>query len=151
MNSLSQDEIKVLNEALDDEYLAWATYTQVIEDFGEIRPFINIREAEARHIEALCVLFHRYATPIPENPWIGKVKHYETVHDACLDGVEAEIENGEMYDRLLKMTDKRDILDVLRNLQDASVNRHLAAFRRCVERGDSGRRGRGRGQGRGCT
>ena len=54
MNSLTEIEIQVLNEALDDEYHAWATYDQVIADFGEVRPFSNIREAEARHINALC-------------------------------------------------------------------------------------------------
>lgn len=46
MSSLSQLEITALNEALDDEYRAWATYDQVIRDFGEVRPFIPIRDAE---------------------------------------------------------------------------------------------------------
>ena len=59
MNPLTEAEIHALNEALDDEYLAWATYDQVIADFGEMPPFSNIREAEARHIEALCTLFAR--------------------------------------------------------------------------------------------
>jgi len=53
MNELTDIEIRMLQEALDDEYHAWAIYDQVIADFGEVRPFINIRQAEARHIEAL--------------------------------------------------------------------------------------------------
>ena len=53
MTSLSQAEINALLEALDDEYRAWSTYDQVLRDFGDVRPFINIREAEARHIETL--------------------------------------------------------------------------------------------------
>lgn len=48
MNHLSETESRMLNEALDDEYLAWATYDQVIADFGEVRPFSNIRAAEGR-------------------------------------------------------------------------------------------------------
>ena len=73
MNNLTATEITALNEALDDEYRSFATYDQVLADFGEVRPFSNIREAESRHIEALCVLFARYGLPVPENPWTGKV------------------------------------------------------------------------------
>jgi ribosome-associated toxin RatA of RatAB toxin-antitoxin module len=44
--------IRAPNEALDDEYRACATSDQVIADFGEVRPFSNIRRAAARHIDA---------------------------------------------------------------------------------------------------
>lgn len=84
MNDLSEAEIHALNEALDDEYRAWATYDQVIADFG----------------------------------------------------------NGEMYDRLLKVIQHQNIVAVLCNLQEASQQRHLAAFRRCAQRSAGyGRRG----------
>lgn len=76
MNSLTEIEIRALNEALDDEYRSWATYDQVIADFGQVQPFGNIREAEARHIEALCTLFKQYGLPVPGNPWPGKVERY---------------------------------------------------------------------------
>lgn len=134
MLKLNKIEIDALLEALDDEYMAWATYDQVIIDFGEVRPFINIRDAEARHIQALRSLFISYEIPISENTWPGRVAQYETFHEACEAGVAAEIENGQMYERLLKTTDREDILAVLRNLQEASQQRHLAAFQRCVER-----------------
>jgi hypothetical protein len=73
----------------------------VIKDFGEVRPFSNIREAEARHIEALHRLLTAYALPIPDNPWPGRVERYASVREACEAGVAAEIENGQLYDRLL--------------------------------------------------
>nr|ART40896.1 L412 [uncultured bacterium] len=149
MNPLTEAEIHVLNEALDDEYFAWATYDQVITDFGEVPPFSNIREAEARHIEALCTLFARYGLPVPENPWPGKVARYASLQAACEAGVAAEIANGEMYERLLGATQRPDILIVLRNLQEASQQRHLAAFQRCAQRsagGGGGRHMHGRGR-----
>ena len=149
MNHLSETESRMLNEALDDEYLAWATYDQVIADFGEVRPFSNIRAAEGRHIEALLELFACYGLPVPENPWPGKVTRYVSLQEACEAGVAAEIANGEMYERLLQATERPDILAVLHNLQEASQQRHLRAFQRCVERsaggGGSARRCRGRG------
>ena len=138
MNPLTEAEIHALNEALDDEYHAWATYDQVIADFGEVRPFINIRDAEARHIEALCTLFARYGLPVPENPWPGKVPRYTSLHAACEAGVAAEIANGQMYERLLGATRRPDILMVLRNLQEASQQRHLVAFQRCTQRSAGG-------------
>jgi hypothetical protein len=153
MHELTEPEIRTLNEALDDEYRAWATYDQVIADFDEVPPFSNIRQAEARHIEALCVLFARYGLPVPENPWPGKVERYASLQAACEAGVAAETVNGEMYDRLLGTTRRPDILTALRNLQEASQQRHLPAFQRCVQGpaadgcGRGGRRHRG-GRGR---
>lgn len=154
MTSLTSAEITALHEALDDEYRSWAIYNQVIADFGETPPFSNIREAEARHIDALVVLFHRYGLPIPDNPWLEKVERFASRQEACEAAVKAEIENGEMYDRLLAATERKDILTVLRNLQEASVERHLPAFRRCAEGGGGGCGGKGgsgrRRQGRSC-
>lgn len=143
---LSPTEVRALEEALDDEYQAWSTYDQVIADFGEVRPFANIRDAEARHIGALLALFERYGLTVPANPWPGKVARYASVRDACEAGVAAEVANGALYERLLAATRRPDILAVFRNLQEASQQRHLPAFRRCAERsaGDVGGRQRRR-------
>jgi hypothetical protein len=152
MNPLTEAEVHALREALDDEYLAWTTYDQVIADFDNVPPFSNIRESEARHIEALCTLFARYGLPVPENPWPGKVARYASLQAACEAGVAAEIANGEMYERLLGETQRPDILAVLRNLQEASQQRHLAAFQRCAQglaAGGDGRGGRRHRGGRG--
>jgi hypothetical protein len=138
MGPLTAPETDALRAALDDEHRAWATYDQVIRDFGEVPPFSNIRAAEARHIEALRTLFSRYGLIVPENPWPGKVTRYANLQDACAAGVAAEIENGALYERLLASTQRPDILTVFRNLQEASQERHLAAFQRCVQRGAGG-------------
>ena len=145
MNELTDIEIRILHEALDDEYKSWASYDQVIADFGEVRPFINIRQAEARHIEALLSLFERYGLPVPANPWPGKVERYASLQAACEAGVAAEIANGEMYERLLGKTHRADIITVLHHLQEASQERHLTAFQRCAQRHGGGGRGSGWG------
>jgi hypothetical protein len=149
MSDLTDAEIGALRETLDDEYRSWATYDQVIADFGEVRPFSNIRAAEARHIEALQELFTRYDLQVPPNPWRSKVTRYASLQAACEASVAAEIANGAMYARLRQMTLRPDLLRVFQNLQDASEQRHLPAFRRCSERtadagaGRGGRRHRG--------
>lgn len=141
--NLTDNEIRSLQEALDDEYRAWATYDQVIRDFGAVRPFSNIREAEARHIKALLTLFAHYGLPSPENHWLGKIEHFASLKEACEAGIAAEIANGAMYDRLIAENQRPDILRVLRNLQEASQQRHLPAFKLCAQRSGGAETGRG--------
>ncbi|MEO1509132.1 MAG: DUF2202 domain-containing protein [Cyanobacteria bacterium J06633_23] len=144
---MSENIRQVLVEAINDEYKARATYRLVIEKFGEVRPFINIVDAESRHIDALLPLFDKYGIPVPEDDWAARIEAPESVREACKVGVEAEIENGEMYDRLLKLSEGySDIQHVLQQLQRASIENHLPAFQRCVERRGGGGQGHGRGR-----
>ncbi len=153
MTNLSPEAAAALREALDDEQKAWAIYNQVLRDFGEVAPFVHIREAEARHQQALEALFRLHGLPVPENPWPGRVPRYASLEEACLAGVQAEVDNVTLYDRLLASTSRPEILAVYRNLQEASQQRHLEAFRRCADRssgprpssGPGGRRRRHRG------
>ena len=139
---LNEVERDALAAALDDEYKAHETYRQVIRDSGPVRPFINIVEAEARHISALRALFEHYGITPAQNRWAGKTPHFASVHDACVAGVQGEIDNVALYDRLVGSTQRSDILGVYQALRSASQERHLPAFQRCAERGGSGQRGR---------
>lgn len=134
MKPLSNDEVTALNEALDDEYKALATYDQVIDDFGSIRPFTNIREAESRHIHALHRLYNCYGVTPPSNTWSGNAPRFDSVKSACEAAVQAEIDNAELYDQIMHHIERPEILRVFQNLRDASQERHLPAFRRCLER-----------------
>lgn len=128
---LSADEVDGLLLALNDEYRAWAIYGQVIIDHGDVRPFTSIQSSEASHINSLIALFNTYGIPVPENPWIGQVPSFTTTPEACAAGVDAEILNSELYDKLFSTTDRQDILDVYTFLQQASDSNHLPAFERC--------------------
>lgn len=150
---------EILRDALEDERKAEATYAAVIEKFGEVRPFINIIDAERRHSAAIERQMTRLGFAIPANHWEGKGEAPTTLVEACSMAVEAEIENIALYDRLLPAIADDVVRQVLQNLQDASRDNHLPAFRRCLEREDSGggrvvgktgQGGHGRGRGRGC-
>lgn len=144
---MSEEPGSVLIEAINDEYKARAMYRLVISKFGEIRPFINIVEAEGRHIQALLPLFNKYGIPIPEDDWESRVEAPASIMEACQAGVQAEIDNAEMYERLLDSTKQYpEVQVVLIQLQRASRENHLPAFQRCVERGGSAKGGRGMGQ-----
>ena len=81
---------------------------------------------------------------MPENPWPGRVPRDASGTEARAAAVEAEGENAALYDRLLDAVERPDIRTVLQNLQEASQERHLPAFRRCSERGDESEHHEGR-------
>lgn len=124
-----------LCEAIDDEYKARATYRAVIAKFGPVRPFANIVHSEQRHIDALMTLFAARGWAPPADRWDGQVTSPDSVAEACRIGVEAEVENAALYDRLFTMTDDAEILSVFQALRWASAERHLPAFQRCLAGG----------------
>jgi len=133
-HEMNEQTIAALTEALEDEYKARATYRKVIDTFGPVRPFINIVEAEDRHASALSRQFERLGIPAPPDTWADRVAAPKSIAAACAAAVAAEIENVEMYERLLSVVDDPSVRTVLLNLQDASRNRHLPAFRRYLDR-----------------
>jgi len=130
-NVLTNEEKDALSLALEDEYKAEATYQNVIDDFGQIQPFPNILQAELRHQQALITLYNNYGLEVPHNTWYSKVAHFNSISEACSAGVQGEIENAELYDQILEMTDKEDLKTVFLSLQRASQEQHLPAFRSC--------------------
>lgn len=141
---LKKQEIDGLLLALNDEYLATATYEQVNRDFGNPRPFVNIVNAEMTHADLLKALLTKYGIAVPPNTWIGEVPKYASVTEACAAGVKGEILNRDLYTQLFKTTERKDIISVYEALQRASEQNHLPAFQRC-----GGGRGPGAGGQRG--
>lgn len=123
---------QILRIAVYDEFKAYETYTAIIEKFGKVQPFVNIREAEARHYAQLIVLLEKYQVEVPINNWAQKIEVPNSYVEACELGVAAEIKNIAMYENLLQYSEDEDIKDVLYKLQAASYNNHLPTFRNCV-------------------
>ena len=123
---------QVLRIAVYDEFKAYEAYTAIINKFGMIGPFVNIKEAEARHYSALIPLLEKYDVDVPINNWADKIEVPNSYIEACELGVANEIKNIAMYENLLSFTQEDDIKDVLYRLQASSFNNHLPAFRNCV-------------------
>ena len=132
-STLSTEEEDALLMALDDEYKALATYLGVMDQFGEVYPFVSIAQSEESHIAALVRLFDKYGIDVPENEWIGNTPEFDSVEQACAAGVVAETENAALYDELFSMVDNPDIVQVFTRLSTASETRHLPAFAACAE------------------
>jgi hypothetical protein len=126
---------KALIEALADERAAEAYYQAVIDRHGQVRPFINIIESERRHQARLLTLFEKYGVPVPPAS-VAAVQVGNDLSLECRKALQAEEENANLYDRWLEIIQEDDIREAFVDLQRASLENHLPAFRRCAERGD---------------
>lgn len=128
-----QDVIDAMTAGILDEYHAYAVYQAVIDQFGAVRPFVNIQRAEAQHIAAWEFIFTRYGIELPEVPELAALPEFATVADACQLGADAEVANFDLYDQMLvTLADYPDMLQVVTALRDASEFGHLPAFERCA-------------------
>ncbi|WP_323587716.1 ferritin-like domain-containing protein [Aliarcobacter butzleri] len=132
INSPIPIRTQILRIAVYDEFKAYETYSKIIEKFGLVQPFVNIKEAEAIHYSALIQLMQKYNIEVPFNNWVTKVEIPNTLIECCEMGVAAEINNIAMYNNLLSYATDTDVRDVIFRLQAASYNNHLPAFRNCV-------------------
>lgn len=130
--TLDEQGIQYLQDALADERKARSTYEAVIEKFGPVRPFINIIRAEEQHISALKALYDKYGVVIPEDKSLAPTLP-ATLQEVCQMGVEAEIANDELYQKMLPQVEQEDIRGVFTTLAQASREMHLPAFQRCAQ------------------
>ncbi len=138
-----------LDTALEDERRAFETYSAILDRYEDARPFVNIVEAEARHINALLAVYDHYGLTPPVDETLPDPEALRApLSELCAIGVAAEIENVDLYDqKLLPAVEAyTDITNVFRRLRDASEFRHLRAFQRCVDRNARGRGSFGNGQ-----
>lgn len=115
-----------------DEQHAYAAYESIMDQFGEVRPFVNIQQAEAQHAAAWELLFDRYGIETPELPEFD-IPQFASVTEACALGAEAEIANFSLYDEMLEaFAPYPDLYQVAQSLRDASEFQHLPAFESCA-------------------
>lgn len=122
----------MLTYAIQDEYLARARYSLVVEKFGEQRPFVNIISAEETHISHLKPLFTKYNVALPTDNSKDYVKVQTSIKESLEAGVQGEIENIAMYERFLKENVPSDVKTVFTLLRNASQN-HLQAFENALK------------------
>jgi len=133
--ALSDEQVEAMTAGWLDEVNAQAVYAGIIEQFGALRPFVNIQAAEAQHMEAWAFLFDRYGIALPDATATVEVPEFATVTDACQFALTAEVDNAGLYDGLLAtFSDYPDITQVVTALQGASEQNHTAALENCAAR-----------------
>jgi predicted nucleic acid-binding protein len=121
----------------DGEYAAAAMYQAVIDEFGDVEPYVSIKEGEERHIGALTRQLERMGYEVPDNPYLGEVLAPADLQTAAEAWAEGEIVNVDMYDELLTQTDDETLIRVLENLRRASLESHLPLFELAADNGGS--------------
>ncbi len=115
-----------------DERHAEMIYERVLADFGSVRPFVNIVEAEQKHASSVAFLLTSRGLEVPESLWTtDNVPRFTSVALACAAAADAEVENVELYDRYLALELPADVRTVFQNNRVASLDNHLPAFNRC--------------------
>jgi rubrerythrin len=153
---LEASALDALGLALQDEYAAEKLYRQVLDQFGEVRPFSHIVNAEQRHSAALERVYVRRGLVAPENTGreLSQEPQWKTLQEACQVAVDAERDNVALYEELLGRDLPADVVRTFEHLRDASLERHLPAFERCATGeyvAEGGRRGGHQGCCGGCA
>lgn len=121
----------VLLEALADERRSAAMYQAVLDRHGRVMPFANIVRSErmhARHVEQMLVA-RGFEAPA-DGTEIGPEEAPATLAECYALGVQSELDNIAMYDRLMAETDDEGVREGFARLRAMSEERHLVAFRR---------------------
>lgn len=126
----------VLEEALQDELQAEATYEAAIATYGAVRPFSHIVTAEDRHATAVAHLIAKRGLEAPGwdsdgHPVPVDFSELELA-EACAAGYQAELDNIAMYDAFLADGLPADVTSTFLTLRAASENNHAPAFARCM-------------------
>lgn len=123
---------EMLLYAIEDEYMAEASYIAIMDAYGTVKPFTSIAKAEGTHISLLLPLFETYGFEVPENEAEDHIELPESLAESFEAGVEGEIKNIAIYGQFLEAEDlPEDVRSVFERLMAASEN-HLAAFERGV-------------------
>lgn len=119
--------------AVQDEYLARGEYLSIIETFGSQRPYSNIIKSEETHLVYLKEVFDSYGLDFPNDESIDHIIIPDNLLEAAKTGVQAEIDNIEMYELFLSYDLPENVTEVFSSLKNGSHS-HLAAFQKQVER-----------------
>ena len=121
---------EMLQFAIQDEYLAKAQYSLVMDTFGKLRPFSNIVQSEDQHIALLKPLFTDRGWDVPQDESGPYLVTPQSFTEALKIGEKAEVDNIAMYEHFLNQKNiPEDLKSVFERLLAAS-KRHLSAFRR---------------------
>ena len=97
-------------------------------------PFAHIIPSEQQHIDALLSLLAARGLPAIADPYAAGLTSAASIEEACRIGVQAEIDNVALYDRLLlAASNDPEVSMLFQALQHASAECHLPAFRHGLE------------------
>ncbi|MDY0235386.1 MAG: DUF2202 domain-containing protein [Gudongella sp.] len=123
----------MLTYAVQDEYLARGEYLAIIDKFGDQKPYSNIVQAEETHLAYLEEIYLSYEIDFPDDTSAGHIIVPADLLEAAETGVQAEIDNIEMYELFLSYDLPDNVFEVFSALKSGSDS-HLLAFQKQVNK-----------------
>jgi hypothetical protein len=123
-----------LEEALDSESRAEATFEAAIAAFGPVEPFVGVVEAARRNTDDLLRLFERHGLEPPANRWRGRIPKPADVAEACQTARNAVQDAAGCYDRLIDRIEAEDARAVIQRLRDVARAMDLPMLKDCCDR-----------------
>ncbi len=116
-----------LDVVLMDEYKARAEYQAIVDQFGSVSPYVQLINAESRHIAALSRIYEAFDFALPSDTGAASVVLPSSLEAGYQIGIDAEKTNIALYATYLKTDLPDSIQRIFTNLQNASEN-HLSIF-----------------------
>lgn len=112
---------KMLVYAVQDEYVAEQQYKTILADLGNNDLFKKITNEETMHASAALPLLKKYNVAEVAADYKAIVAHPKSWKEAAAAGVQAEINNIEMFETFLKQPNlPEDVKTIFKELRDAS-------------------------------
>ncbi len=125
---------EMLEYAIQDEFAARHEYEVIIDEFGEISPFVSIMAAEESHIESLMTVYNNNAYVIPQDESDARVVHPASIIEALETGIQAEVNNVALYAAFLETEDLPDDIRTVFELLKSGSESHLESFVLALQR-----------------
>ena len=125
---LSAEAQALMLAGWEDEAHAKAFYEAAIAQFGEIAPFVNLRDAEASHMAAWERQLTRYGIAIPSYT-APEFTAFTDLAQVYALGMDAETSNGALYETMFSEFEAYpELLRVAQRLSQVSLQRHLSVL-----------------------
>jgi hypothetical protein len=119
----------MLVKAYQEEQAVLAQYEAMLDAFGDVRPLVNIAQAERNHISHLEILLKAYDIALPAAPEKDSVQAPATIAEAVQLAIKLEQDDMALYEAYLQQELPDDVKFVFERLRLASEN-HLRALER---------------------
>lgn len=130
---LTSEARLALDEALQDAYRTYFTYETILDDVGNVEPFVAVATTELAYTAALVDLYEERGLAPPASMWnAGNVPRFTSREQACLAAEEGEVATELMFQRLLARTLPADLRQEFEAMRQTARNTHRLQFRTCI-------------------
>jgi hypothetical protein len=133
LDPLTDASKAALDEATQDAYRTYYTYSTVSMDLDAAAPFDALKTAELTNTNQLRALYQNRGLTSPASEWSAtNVPRYQNLHQACQAAEESEVATEMMFERLLRLNLPADVRQAFQTIRTTARSQHRLQFRNCA-------------------